>query len=272
MNVFRARKLYTELQPEQRRFLRGKHLDSDFAADEWLRFFERLADFDGCLDAVRVVSAVVLVLLVPVGFLAHACLGPGAGYTVLGVGAILALGLTSLIFWLYGLDLPNNFREFTIPLVRELEARFPSEGKLHLKLDFRGGLVPEKRQSRFKADRRVSLSAGRDRGKQTYFEDAWLKAELAPAHGGSVEVTVLDRICRFAKPTGSASYGVQRVKIEYEVRRELTLVLTPPTSDGDRDPEPIHVHEYLRYRKLDQALDPKVLVGMLDEAKGSAAP
>lgn len=272
MNVFRARKLYTELQPEQRKFLRSKLLESDLAVDEWLRFFERLAAFDGCLDPVRVVSTVAMVVLAPVGFLAHFFLSAEVAYSIFGAWVVLMLGLAPLLLWLRDLDLPNNLREFTVPFIRELGARFPSAGKLHLKLDFRGGLVPEKRQSRFEAGRRVSLSAGRDRGKQSYFEDEWLSAKLAPAHGGSAEVTILDRICRFEKRTAGPNPGQTGVKIEYEVRRELTLVLVPPASSGDSSPEPAHVHRYLRYQKLGQALEPEVLFEMLDEAEGTVTP
>ena len=221
MNPLRTFSSYRALSPAQKQILREQRLEMSMPPDAWIDLLEEISTFDHDNDASRTLFgrlAIVFGVLLFVAILLVSKMAlPRPELLLPTLGGLLLLCIVGWVL-LRWRDVPNNLRQFVMPLLAVLREEMEPKAKLTLEMDYRGAESDEK-----KVDEQVYKDAGR-RIQELHYRDPWLLGKAPLADGGSLEWRIEDRV-RKRKIRKRNARGKTKFKTKYKVKRCLNVRL-----------------------------------------------
>lgn len=270
MNVLTV---YRSLSAEQKQILRDKKVDLNRPIDEILVLLKPLAVCDkvadksrtkmGCSFGIGIVLTIVLaIVLSNVGWSALTLLA-----LVVFVAVVIALGV--LYFFTRKIDLSNNFRDFTLPVLTVFREDFDAAKPVHLRLNLDGPTTAAKKTAETPAYKTGAYYKIID---STYV-DPWMTASAVLVDGTKLSWSVTDEV-RERKKTKKNPRGKIKTKTKYRKKTDIEVevallkkayAMNPPgegevTSDDKRTK--VRLEREIRSESLDP-LDPKALIDVV---------
>jgi hypothetical protein len=270
MNVLTA---YRSLGAEQKQILRDKKVDLSRPIDEILALLRPLAACDKVADKSRtkmgcsfgigiVLSIVLLIVLSNVGWSAVTLL-------VLAVFVAVVIGLGVLYFFTRRIDLSNNFRSFSLPVLSLMREDFDASKPVNLRMN----LDPPTASSKKTAESAPYNKGVYHKIIDTTYVDPWMTVSAVLVDGTKLSWNVTDEI-RERKKTKKNPRGKYKTKTKYrkktDIEVEMALLkkaysMTPSTDSAltsDAKRHKVSLERKVRSESLDP-LDPRVLIDVV---------
>ncbi len=196
MKLVSAIKKYSALNAAQKEFIKNGRRIFLMKPDELIRFISPLAAFDADCDRARTHCGWAMALSAI--FLIVALIASGNRVEIPFIGAISGffgvLFVVFLGFYLYmrSINIHNNLRDFIVPVVNTIGQDMAPNAKMKLKVDLRGGTIPEKQTRVLGGDN--GWFASYPRITITYYKDPWIEGTAEMFDGSIVTFSVVDTI------------------------------------------------------------------------------
>ena len=219
---------YQFLMPIQKRFVQAKQIEASYKPERWLHLFEALAAYDRHNDHVRHRCMVLGGVALGVSFISLFPLGIAEWLETLywiPVGLFAISVPAFLMVWvLKQKDLPNNLREFILPLLHILREDMDPETELSMHLDLRGGTIRSKRTGE---PTRLPSATKYPKIVETPFIDPWFTGSSRLADGSRLQWQITDHI-RKLRVTKKSTRGKIKTKWKYKSKRLVEIQLGMP--------------------------------------------
>lgn len=278
MGVFQT---YRSLSDEQKRALAEKKLEINRPAGELIEFLKPLAACDTMADKIRTKMgcsfAAGIVLTIVLSFL---FIGKGALSGLIIVALVLAATIWLGWFWAWTkkIDVSNNFRQFTLPVLTVLKDDFDPNEPVHLRLDLTAPNAKAKLQSKSDPYKHGAYYKVID----SFYSDNWMDADGRLVDGTKLSWSVSDSIRERSK-TKRTSRGKIKSKTKYAKKTEIevqmglkkkTYELAAPaggevSSDAKRNV--VKLSRRFRSDSLDP-IDPRALLDLVADVFRSTRP
>src|ERR1051325_6245262 len=147
MSLVKALQTYQSLTPDQKTFVQQRRIEGTYTPEQWFVFFSKIAEYDALRDASK-----SNYIGLGCGCIALTMVAVGAGLATVYLlpVAFLFFLATVVYFVVFGKrrrDVPNHLRLFIVPLLRILMEEMRGKERMFLRVDLRGGTLPEKKYS-----------------------------------------------------------------------------------------------------------------------------
>jgi hypothetical protein len=271
-----AWQMYRSLTPEQQAILKSKQVDLNRPVEELMTLLKPLALYDRAADKLRTrlgCSSAVLFVLSFVSLFFLAALPFGWVFVVL----LLVAAIVAVVAWskMRGVDLSNNLRGVTLPMLGVLKEDFDPKESLHLQLDLRPPTDNAKKQRTEPEYKRGAYYKIID----SYFADPWMKGDGVLQDGSRLRWSIVDMI-RESKKTKRTARGKIKTKTKYTKKsqieievglRKKTYDLAVPASWSDEKKNVVWVTRRLRSDTLDP-IAPREVIDAIASVFRNARP
>lgn len=267
MNAWTA---YRSLSTEQKQMIRTKRVDLSRPIQEILTLLKPLAACDKMADKSRtkmgcsfgigiVLSIVLLIVFSNIGWSAITL-----PVFVLLLAAVVGAG----VMWsfLRRVDISNNFRDFTLPVLTVFREDFDATKLVHLRLNLDSPTASSKK----KAESAPYQAGVYHKVIDSTFVDPWMTASAVLVDGTKLSWNVTDEI-RERKKTKKNARGKYKTKTKYRKKTDIevevgllkkTYAMTQAADSAlssDDKRHRVKLEREVRSESLDP-LDPKVLI------------
>lgn len=278
--------LHKQLSEEQKIFVKTRKLEGTHKIKHWVELLDRVAHLDEVVDEKAAKSwppAAYLLIISGIGALVLSIILYNTGVTKEGNDALhwflIFLGIASLIGAIVqvsvysklveSINMPNNFRLYSMPLLHILSGEAGENARLSLSLNFDAPL------------KGIYKTKG-PRSDADYFEVCWLKAKTTFADGTVVELELADLTRRIVTSRYNAR-GKLKVKTKYKVTHKMSVELAVPKAHYKPKPEArgwLDVGDYYAFklkakeyeRGLSAYTDMNPLLGLIAQVYAAIEP
>ncbi|HVE70168.1 MAG TPA: hypothetical protein VNI54_02280 [Thermoanaerobaculia bacterium] len=214
-------KTYRSLTAEQKRILREKRLEMNRPIGPLLEFLRPLAACDSTADKVRTklgctFGIALVVLIAAIFFFAKPW--TLTGIIVVSAIALVMLGSFFMWRWTSGIDVSNNFRQFTIPVLTVLRDDFAPDQPVHLVVDLTSPTTDAKKTGEGAPFKHGAYH----RVVDTTYVDPWMSFGGMLVDGTKLSWKVEDKI-RERKKTKRNARGKTKTKTKYKKKSEIDV-------------------------------------------------
>jgi hypothetical protein len=270
MNVWTA---YRSLSAEQKEILRKKRVDLNRPIDEILALLKPMAACDKLADKSRtkmgctfgvgvVVSIILLILFSNIGWSIVTL-----PVFVLVVGAVIFF----LVMWIFlrQIDVSNNFRSFTLPVLSVMREDFDASKPMRLRMNLDPPNVSLKKTNESKPYSKGVYHKIID----TTYVDPWMSVSAVLVDGTKLSWNVTDEV-RERKKTKKNARGKYKSKTKYRKKTEIEVEMgllrksysMLPTADSaltsDEKRHRVSLEREVRTDSLDP-IDPRALIDVV---------
>lgn len=220
MNLFNALQAYQSLTADQKLFVKERTVEGTTTPDEWLNLFSKVAAYDSLRDSSSKTF----------GWAGCGCLVSGIILFILGVSTVALLPVAiifimvavvlAIFFFKRRKDVPNHLRLFVVPLLSILREEMINGELLYLRLDLRGGSVPDKMYSNQLSKTGLKLQSQGSKIKEEFFQDPWISGSAKLADGTRLQMRVVDRV-RKREETKRRTSGKYKTKTKYKIKSRV---------------------------------------------------
>jgi hypothetical protein len=224
MSLFKALQTYQSLTPDQKIFVQEKRIEGSYTPEQWLVFFSKIAEYDSLRDASK-----------------GKFTGLGCGYVALTVASVivgfLTLYLLPLAFLLvigmifffvffskWRKDVPNQLRQFIVPLLHILREEMKHKERMFLRVDLRGGTLAEKKYSDQLSPSAQRAQTHGSKIKEEYFANQWLAGSAKLADDTLLEWQIFERI-RKREEGKKRTSGKYKTKTKHKIKTRVEASL-----------------------------------------------
>ncbi|MEO8379221.1 MAG: hypothetical protein ABI779_06120 [Acidobacteriota bacterium] len=258
---------YRSLSAEQKAILKEKKLDLKRPAGELLALLKPLASCDAVANKAQRKTGCTLALMI-LATLVGMVMFSKAGWKPVTLVVIVLLAVATFAAgffysWLRRIDVSNNLRAFTVPVLTLFREDFDPRVPVHLRLDLSSPTTKTK-----KTDVSKPYQHGRyHKVIDTMYRDPWMSAAAVLVDGTKLSWTVTDRI-RERTMTKKNARGKYKTKTKYKKVSDLevqvglrtksfTVAGAELSADGKRSK--VEVERRVRTDSLDP-IDPRTLI------------
>lgn len=278
MNVLTA---YRSLNAEQKRALREKKIKLNRPIGETLEFLKPLAACDTMADRMRTKLGCTFAIgiVLTVGAIIFAMSAWTLAVTLLVVlvlAATIAFGY--LWFWTKKIDVSNNIRSFTLPVLSVLREDIDPAHPVHVDLDLTAPNAPQKKKSESEPYKHGAYYKVIDR----MYVDDWMQVDARLVDGTKLSWHVVDTI-RERQKTKRNARGKIKSKTKYAKKTDLEVSMAllsktyevgavrgaEVTADGKRNT--VQMERRIRSASLDP-VDPRALLDLVADVFRSTRP
>lgn len=221
MSIFKTFRAYQSLTPDQKMFIKEKRIEGWYAPDAWLAFFARVAEYDRFRDLsspkVTGLGCGCFILMIVVFFIG--ILSPL--WMILVAVFVIVF---AVFFFRRRRDVPNHLRLFVLPLLAVLREEVKPDSTLFLRVDLRGGTLPEKLTGNQLSPSGLRLQKSGSKITEEFFADQWLAARALLADNTTLQLQAFDRIRKRQEGKKRVS-GKYKSKTKHKVKTRLEATL-----------------------------------------------
>lgn len=272
---------YRSLSDEQKQALATKKLEINRPAAELIEFLKPLAVCDTMADKVRTklgCSFAIGILLSVILFFVFVANG-------IFLGTILVVALAGVTIWLgwfwswtKRIDVSNNFRQFTLPVLTVLKDDFDPAEPVHLRLDLTAPNAKEKLQSKSDPYKQGAYYKIID----SFYADNWMDVDGRLVDGTKLSWSVNDFIRERSKtkrnPRGKIKSKTKyakktEIEVQMALKKKTYDLATPAGGEMSSDAKRNVVKLSRRFRSdsLDP-VDPRALLDLVADVFRSTRP
>jgi hypothetical protein len=239
MSLFKALQSYQSLTPDQKIFIREKRIEGRFTPQQWLFFFNRIAEYDslrdassgkfgwlGCVSILLLVASLVIgiitVFLLPLFFLA----------------LILFIAM-SVFFVKRRKDVPNHLRQFIVPLLLILREEMEPEAPMFLRVDLSEATGKDKLFSEQLSPAGLRLQQAGSKITEKIYSNQWLTGAAELADGTKLQWQVFERI-RERSEGKRRSSGKYKTKTKHKIKARVQVAMQFKRGDYALTPFRLH--------------------------------
>jgi hypothetical protein len=222
MSLFKALQSYQSLTPDQKIFIKEKKIEGSYTPDQWLVFFNKIAEYDtlrdassskfgwlGCSCIVLLIASFVIgiltVYLLPVSFI-----------------VLIVFILMSIYFVKRRKDVPNHLRQFIVPLLVILREEMEPDAAMFLGVDLSDATAKEKLFSEQLSPSALRLQKSGSKITEKFFSNQWLTGVAELADGTRLKWQIFDRIRQRSEGKKRTS-GKYKTKLKNKVKTRVEI-------------------------------------------------
>lgn len=223
-------KMYSALSSSQKEFIKNPKKTFIMMPGQFLKFVRPIAELDKDADSVRKFFGGLAVACFIIFVLLMIYMGNTSADVVIPVVVDIVFALIFTVFWfvLRGIDMHNNLRIFTVPVINAICMDMEPTEKFKLLLDLRDSMHASKLDRSPHLNR---LSAG----TITYFRDNWFTLTAKLSDGSTIDLKCSDLIRKKHVVKRSAS-GKRKSKTKYKIKRKMTAIVSLRKKQYDFQP------------------------------------
>jgi hypothetical protein len=213
MSFIREYRAYASLTEDQKRFIKEKVIEGSRTPSDWLAFLGNIAEYDRHGDFGRKILGYTGCISVAALVMSFFFMGAFKSPVPILVLLPIAIVTLTLYFIRKKSDLPNNFRQFLVPLVSILREEISASEPLYLRLDFRGRMLDDKQTGapKLKPGQKPVQLPGARIIDEKYYADLWLSARARLADATRLELQITDY-------TRKRVVARRKVKTKYKIK------------------------------------------------------
>jgi hypothetical protein len=224
MSLFKALQSYQSLSPDQKIFIREKRIEGSYTPEQWVLFFQRIAEYDalrdasskkfawlGCLSILLLIASLVIgiitIFLLPVTLL-----------------ALILFIVMSVFFVKRRKDVPNHLRQFILPLLLILREEMEPEVPMFLRVDLSDATAKEKLFSEQLSPSGLRLQKAGSKITEKFFSNQWLTGAAVLADGTKLQWQIFERI-RERSEGKKRSSGKYKTKTKHKIKARVQIAM-----------------------------------------------
>jgi hypothetical protein len=273
-------KVYRSLTAEQKQALRDKRLDLTQPIAALIEFLKPLAACDKLSDKVRTklgcTFGIAIVVLIASLFVFAGSWGP-IGLVVVGVIAAVMIASFFLWRWTASIDVSNNFRQFTMPVLTVLREDFDPARPVHLVVDLTAPTTDAKKKS----EGEPYIKGVYHKVIDSVYVDPWMSLDGVLVDGTKLSWSVTDAI-RERKKTKKTARGKIKTKTRYKKKSDIEVSMalrkkTYPTvgtegsASADDKRHVVKLSREVISESIDP-IDPRALLDLVADVYRTARP
>lgn len=222
--MFKALQSYQSLTPDQKIFVRVKRIEGSYTPEQWLLFFNRIAEYDALRDAsgrkfawLSCLSILLLIVLIVVGIITIFLL------PLTFLALILFIVLT-VIFQRSRKNVPNHLRQFIIPLLLILREEMEPEEAMFLRVDLSDATGQDKLFSEQLSASGQRLQKAGSKITEKFFSNQWLAGAAELADGTKLRWQIFERIRQRSEGKRRSS-GKYKTKTKHKIKARVQIAM-----------------------------------------------